>query len=312
MPEVAGVPASRPATPGIRASAPCQSAVWRSLHPLPPYFPYQSSEIAPVLAYRRFDVRSGTPHNGPAGWQPVQRPEARDPPDRMMPHHRGQKLQGNLERRDPFAPAHAPRSLFSVQPLAGRGRSNTGSPYYDLAQDSLSSDCHPVGVDAGDAHPKPNLDSESPQPLHRRVRKPLRERSEDPLTSINHHNPRRRRIDSSKLPSERGSHEDQQIAMLRRAFFCLGCSNAWRILLRMATASARLFSPGRMAQIRRGRSSWVLRRWPKSAQLAKDHRSVGLLAENASNRRADLARSEDRSRNLIEEAAGKDDGWNSR
>ena len=45
-PEIAGVPAPRPATPGIRASEACRSAARRSLHPPPPYCPYQSSEIA--------------------------------------------------------------------------------------------------------------------------------------------------------------------------------------------------------------------------------------------------------------------------
>ena len=42
-----------------------------------------------------------------------------------------------------------------------------------------------------------------------------------------------------------------------------------------------------------------------AGHLAEDHRSVGLLAENASNRRADLAWREDRSRNLIEKRLEK-------
>ena len=42
-----------------------------------------------------------------------------------------------------------------------------------------------------------------------------------------------------------------------------------------------------------------------ACHLAEDHRSVGLLAEKASNRRADLAWRQDRSRNLIEKRLEK-------
>ncbi len=104
------------------------------------------------------------------------------------------------------------------------------------------------------------------------------------------------------------------------------CSNACRILLRIATASARLFSPGSelrkfvAAEITVGDSGRQEQKLVRNGNagpvesvdeqaftllvyaghLAEDHRDIFLPAENASNRRANLSRCQHRRSNLIQ------------
>src|SRR5271166_4842122 len=114
--------------------------------------------------------------------------------------------------------------------------------------------------------------------------------------------------------------------MLRRVFLCLGLLKRVESLVADGDGISETLQAGRkrrkfvVAEVAvryaGGQNQIVIADWDVLAKavrnidrlfrainaghLTEDHRSVGLLAENASNRRADLAWRQDRGRNLIE------------
>jgi hypothetical protein len=94
-----------------------------------------------------------------------------------------------------------------LEPLAGRRRRHPRGPDNGTAGDVFAGHAHAIGVDMIDAVAEPNLDTELLKPTHRRRGERLGKRPEHPLSRVDEDDPRRRRIDPSKLRSQRPPHE---------------------------------------------------------------------------------------------------------